>query len=242
MKLSERAYLKISGAMPEAFAARLDLARAARLAGAPLNGQVVRQQIVRDLVDAVDFDEVVETGTFRGATTQFFSHLTGRPVHSVELMPRFHRFAEVRCAGDPGVHLRLGDSRSFLVELARTLGHHTTLFYLDAHWQPDVPRFEEITIIASRWSRAVVMIDDFAVPGDPGYGFTHYDGVPLTIDYLPALPGWHRFRPSAPSTEETGARRGCIVLVSPQLTDLVRGVPSLRSLDERSDLIRADAD
>lgn len=230
MKLSERAYLKLSAALPPGLAARTDMMRSTNLAGASLNGQRQRRRIVRDLLDAVEFDEVVETGTFRGASTEFFSHASGLPVHSVELLPRFFRYARARCAQDPDIHLTQGDSRGFLTSLSVRPGEHTTLFYLDAHWESDVPRLEEIEIISATWKRAVVMIDDFAVTDDPGYGFTYYGGKPLTVDYLPVLPGWARFHPMARSAEETGARRGCIVLASPELTAAVEKVPTLRRI------------
>lgn len=228
MRLSERAYLKVTAAAPPAAAARMDLLRAGHFSAGPLNGQRHRQQIVRDLVAAVRFDEVIETGTFRGTTTLFFSHLTGLPVYSVELLPRFLRFARVRCANEPTIQLEQGDSRAFLRRRSAELRNHTTLFYLDAHWEQDVPRFEEVEIISSAWRRAVVMIDDVAVADDPGYGFTHYGGVPLNLDYLPNLPGWGAFQPAAPASAETGARRGCVVLTSPDVSSAVEGVTSLR--------------
>jgi hypothetical protein len=227
MNLLERAYLKFTGAAPARLATRLDLMRPSYFADPPLNGQLERQRMVRELAGAVDFDEVVETGTFRGATTLFFSNLLGCPVHSAELLRRYYAFAAVRCAADPNIRLMHGDSREFLRGLAPELARHTTLFYLDAHWEADVPRFEELEIVAGR-ERAVVMIDDFQVPDDPGYGFTHYGGAPLNLDYLPELPGWTPFYPAVHSSEETGARRGCIVLASAAIADRVGLLDSVR--------------
>jgi predicted O-methyltransferase YrrM len=227
MNLFERAYLKFTNVAPARLATRLDLMRSSYFADPPLNGQRERQRIVRELARAVDFDEVVETGTFRGATTLFFSNLLGCPVHSAELLQRYYGFAEVRCAADPNTRLWHGDSRELLRRLAPEIDDHSTLFYLDAHWETDVPRFEELEIIARR-ERAVVVIDDFQVPGDPGYEFTHYGGAPLNLDYLPELPGWWRFFPAAPSSEETGAKRGCIVLASAALTEPVGRLGTLR--------------
>jgi hypothetical protein len=227
MNLFERAYLKFTEAAPARLATRMDLMRPSYFADPPLNGQRERQRIVREADRAIDFDEVVETGTFRGATALFFSNLLGCRVHSVELLQRYYGFAERRCASDPNVRLTHGDSREFLRRLAPEIDDHTTLFYLDAHWGADVPRFEELGIVAG-WERAVVMIDDFQVPGDPGYGFTHYGGTPLNLDYLPELPGWTRFFPAAPSSEETGATRGCIVLASPALAERVGHLKTLR--------------
>ena len=102
--------------------------------------------------------------------------------------------------------------------------------YLDAHWEEDLPLAQELEIIASNWSHAVVMIDDFRVPGDEGYGYDDYGpGKALTADYLPfgALTDWSILYPLAASEEETGARRGCCVLASPAMSRVVQ-IPSLR--------------
>jgi hypothetical protein len=201
--------------------------------GGPMNGQAGRRAIVRDLLEALDVDLIAETGTFRGTTTEFFAHVSGKPVHSVESNPRFHEFARRRLASLPDVHLVLGDSRSFLRDLAGRpdLADRTVLFYLDAHWEEDLPLRDELPIIADRWSRAVAIVDDFAVPGDEGYTYDDYGpDMALVEEYLPAdaLEGWGRFYPSLPSSEETGFRRGCIVLASPELDPAVSAVPSLR--------------
>ena len=227
MNLFERAYLKFTNAAPARLATRLDLMRPSYWADPPLNGQRERQCVVRQLARAIDFDEVVETGTFRGATTIFFSNLLGCRVHSVELLQRYYDFAEVRCAAYPNIRLWHGDSREFLRRLTPEIEDHATLFYLDAHWEADVPRFEELEIVAGR-ERAVVMIDDFQVLGDPGYGFTRYGGAPLNLDYLPELPGWTPFFPAASSSEETGARRGCVVFASAALAETVGRLGTLR--------------
>jgi hypothetical protein len=60
------------------------------------------------------------------------------------------------------------------------------------------------------------VIDDFEVPGDPGYGFDDYGpGRCLTAAILPeeVMAGRSALYPSVPSAEETGARRGCVVIV-----------------------------
>jgi hypothetical protein len=231
MDLLERAYIRITRKLPGPVATRMDLMRAASLAGGPLNGQVKRQEIIRELVAGVDFDQAVETGTFRAASTLFLSHVSGSPVYSVELLPRYYGFARARCREDSNIHLTLGDSRHFLHDLSGRISGGTTLFYLDAHWGADVPRFEELEIISAAWERAIVMIDDFSVPDDDGYGCAEYGGKPLNMDYLPDLPGWASFFPAAPSSEETGARRGCIVLATPSLVEYASKIRTLRRAD-----------
>ena len=134
----------------------------------PLNGQVGRQGIVRDLARAVAFDEVVETGTYRGNSTEFFAHVLGVPIHTVEAHPRYYHYAAKRLAPYPDVTVELGDSREILRRLGERPGDPTTLFYLDAHWEQDLPLREEVEIIAKGWQSGVVVIDDFEVAGRRG--------------------------------------------------------------------------
>ena len=80
--------------------------------------------------------------------------------------------------------------------------------YLDAHWNDDLPLVEELQIVSAGWPRAVIMIDDFQVPGDAGYGYDDWGpGRALTEDLLPAtaLAGWSLTYPSAASDYETGS-------------------------------------
>src|SRR5215471_19712390 len=64
--------------------------------GGPFNGQAVRQELFAELCGRVSFVAVVETGTYRGATTAFLWQVARVPVHSFESMPRHHGFARAR--------------------------------------------------------------------------------------------------------------------------------------------------
>jgi hypothetical protein len=46
-----------------------------------------------------------------------------------------------------------------------------TLFYLDAHWEEYLPLRDELQLIYNNFPRAVVLVDDFKVDDDLGYGF-----------------------------------------------------------------------
>jgi hypothetical protein len=145
----------------------------------------------------------------------------GVPVATVENHRRFYAYSRARFAGDSRVSVTLGDSRDFLRERTTTAAGQTAFIYLDAHWGDDLPLREELQIIASAWRRAVVVVDDFAVPGDRGYGYDDYGpGKALVEDCLPPLPGWALYYPTAPSEAETGERRGCCVLLSPAMPAL----------------------
>ena len=111
--------------------------------------------------------------------------------------------------------LSCGDSRVLLHILAakHEFPHEGIFFYLDAHWNDDLPLKEEIELIVSRWKNSVVMVDDFQVPDDRGYGFDCYsESRALRLEYLEQqLSQRPVFFPVLPGDEETGCKRGCVV-------------------------------
>lgn len=186
--------------------------------GGPMNGQHGRQELVRRIAAGTRFRYVIETGTYRGASTGFLADVTGAPVHTVDADPVCGGYATRILAGRTDITVSVDDSRRFLERMA---GEHArldpVLFYLDAHWDAeDLPLWEEIRYVFAHWDHPVVVVDDFAVPGDPGYGFDAYGpGRRLCLeDLVPHLPeqveAWF---PTMPSGSESGARRGCVVLV-----------------------------
>lgn len=185
--------------------------------GGPMNGQRARCRLLVELAVAVWFDQVVETGTFLGATTEFLRFVFGVPVWSAELRPRYWGFAAHRLSGLDDVHLFRGDSRALLERLSARpmMTASPTFFYLDAHWYSGLPLWDEISLILGRWENPMILVDDFQVPGDEGYGFDDYGpGKCLSLRDLRMhveLPSEVVF-PTIPSERETGARRGyCLV-------------------------------
>jgi hypothetical protein len=184
----------------------------------PLNGQSGRRAIVDDVIARTDAEVIVESGTFRGATTDYFSRVHGGSVISIEATSRFLFAARFRLRRRRNVRLLHSDSRSGLRKLASepNLVRRPTLFYLDAHWHDDLPLAEEIAIVNAGWSNWVAIVDDFAVPDDPGYAFDDYGpGKALDVGYLREIPVpvwcfWPRLR----SKDEDGMVRGCVVITS----------------------------
>lgn len=237
-KLRYRAYEKVVGSLPPDLAGTCDWRLVPSFrdpwGGGAFNGQRKRTEIFEDLVRAVPFQVVVETGSYRGTTTAFLRQRTRLPVYTVEAQSRFFHYCKHRFSGDAGVHPHLGDSRSFLDQLSRDpqFPKQGVLFYLDAHWGADLPLAEELCLIAARFGDSVVLIDDFQVPGDGDYGFDDYGpGKRLCRDYLPAeaLAAFTLLWPRARGSEETGARRGCVVLASRSLAGKVAALGSLRA-------------
>ncbi len=198
--------------------------------GGPLNGQANRRLILEALIAELEVDRIIETGTYRGTSTELFRHLA--EVWSIEAHPRYHWFARHRFRGNSRVHLLQGDSRPRLRELALRpeLTSGGTLLYLDAHGGGELPLGEELQIAARGWERWVALIDDFQVPGDDGYRYDEYPDGTLNADYLtrrgPA--GMRIWYPRLPSHLETGSRRGCAVVTTvPQVAERVDAVGEL---------------
>jgi hypothetical protein len=187
--------------------------------GGPFNGQSNRVQIFKAIIAKVQPAAIIETGTHIGTTTKFMAE-TLLPVYTIEGHARYYGFARARLWRNLNVKLRQGDSRTELRRLfegpLKGLCNAPLFFYLDAHWNEDLPLAEEIDIIFGRSPNAVVMIDDFEVPDDPGFGYDHYGpGKALNAAYIAPLAEAHDLAvlyPSARSQEETGQRRGCAVL------------------------------
>lgn len=202
--------------------------------GGPFNGQEFRQRVFVDLSARVPFVAIIETGTFRGTTTAYFRRATALPIHSFEVNPLHCGFARAHLQSLPDLELHRGDSRIGLLALATSaaLPGGPTFFYLDAHGFGDLPLAEEVDLAFRYWPEAVIMVDDFAVPDDPDYGFDDYGrGQTLTLAYLRAndvLPSGIWF-PDCAAVAETGARRGCVVLArAADVIERIETVPTLR--------------
>jgi hypothetical protein len=186
--------------------------------GFAMNGQTSRLETTRQIIHSLEITRIVETGTYRGTTTEWFSQF-GVPVETVELHPRFAEFSRRRLANRSNVALAIDSSVPFLKkrvsDKSKALGRQ--LFYLDSHWENHLPLKEELQLIFENYGEAVVLIDDFKVEDDPGYGFDSYSPEKtISLDYVMAtgLRGLRCFYPATPSAEETGARRGWAVITS----------------------------
>ena len=223
------------------FAAWIDLTiPSLRLIGAkPFNGQIKRMDLFRDILDVCAISMVIETGTCRGATTEYMaSNFSGR-IYSCELNRRYFEYAKQRLAKWGNVEVTLTDSRQFLkglVDLSLARGR-SAFFYLDAHWNKDLPLLGEIALILNSNCGAVVMIDDFEVPLDEGYGYDTYGrGKKVCLQMLSSFRDRleYAYFPSLPATSESGPRRGCLVFTtSAELDTQLQTLTSLRRATQR---------
>lgn len=180
-----------------------------------MNGQTARLDTARRMIHQLAIERIIETGTYRGTTTEWLASF-GLPITTIEISPRFHSFARRRLRHLPNVELRFGESTEVLRELVGHVANQSapTFFYLDAHWYDHLPLAEELKIISSHFGNAFVMVDDFQIPNDAGYGYDDYGpDKRLTLDYVSSRfsRALYPFFPRAKAMEETGNRRGWVV-------------------------------
>ncbi len=142
----------------------------------PLHGDVVSIKLFKEIVEEFDIDTIVETGTFRGFTTGLLASMFPKiKIYTCEINGFNYLQAKKNLAQYKNVHVFKGTSPQFLSHLLDNKKiSNNTLFYLDAHWLDDWPLEEEMKIISTRLKNAVVVIDDFKVPGDSNFAFDRY--------------------------------------------------------------------
>ncbi len=205
--------------------------------GGPFNGQEIRKQIYIDIIRMVKPEAIIETGTYQGTTTKLFAN-ENLPVLSIEGVARNYGYAKVRLRKFKNVTLYNGDSRDKLRGLfqgkLKNKKNSRLFFYLDAHWYEDLPLKEEVNIIFENCPHAVVMVDDFKVPDNTGYTYDDYGiGKSLDLEYLIEEIDEYNlavYFPSKSSKQETGMKRGSVVLcqLDLEVNSILDGVHSLR--------------
>src|ERR1700761_4778187 len=86
----------------------------------PFNGQKARRKLFLDLLENINFESIVETGTYRGTTTAYLHESSRLPVYTVEMKPRYFGYARARFAFRRDIYACCADSRTFLQQLAET--------------------------------------------------------------------------------------------------------------------------
>lgn len=66
----------------------------------PFNGQEFRKRIFLEVLSLAKPALIIERGTYKGTTTEYFAQPSGLPVQTVELDPRHYGFARARFLGN----------------------------------------------------------------------------------------------------------------------------------------------
>lgn len=211
-----------------------------------MNHQFIRTTILLNIIAGLRISAFVETGTNVGKTCFLIASQTNLPIFSSEVNKRFFRIARWFLSPfGSRVQLSNEDSVQFLSRIVPIVQADRPVFYLDAHWYEKLPLKEEMVAILSGCRSVLIVIDDFKVPSDSGFGYDRYGEAALEWSYLECAvlnsgTNVSIFFPAYPSMMETGDRRGWVVIASSDCADKIKAIvpPQLLSLHWESSVAR----
>lgn len=141
---------------------------------------------VAKLVEQFGVNQIIETGTFRGATTKRLAEFA--PVFTVEIDPQNYRFAtqefmNIKKHGN-NITFANGNSVDYLKKWLPSFSDKSLLCFLDAHWNDYCPLKDELKVIAHNQLKPVIVIHDWKVPGRPDLGYDSYQGQDYTYEWI----------------------------------------------------------
>ena len=148
--------------------------------------------VMLELVEALPFTSFVETGTYRGYSTELIASRHPKlPVFTSEVYEPSYHLARRALRKYPNITADLGSSDKWIEALLRDKKPGDfPLFFLDAHWQQYWPLRAELAHIADSGLRSVIVIDDFEVPGQSQFEFDidgggeQIAGLKCNLDYI----------------------------------------------------------
>lgn len=143
------------------------------------NGSIFLKNRVLYLLKEYGVKTVIETGTYHGATTTYFSEKVPFVI-TIEKDKEIASQVSKKLEQFDNIRLLEGDSRNKLEE-AIEKSEGQVLLYLDAHSPTDNPiRSELKTIFHSSLENPIIVIHDFKVPSREDLGYnTYQDGSAL---------------------------------------------------------------
>jgi len=162
-----------------------------------------------------NLDTVIETGTFHGATTIWFSKNFNK-VYTVECNETYFKESGENMGNLRNVTRKLQDSPAFLKEVLPLVDDSNTIIFLDAHWYTN-PVLNELVAIKESGKKPILAIHDFMVPDHPEFGYDIYPEQDIIYNwewiekYIEDIYGKKGYRKEY-NTEATGAMRGCVFI------------------------------
>jgi len=160
-------------------------------------------------------DTIIETGTYHGATTRWFS-INFDTVYTAECNREYFETAKKNLAGIKNIVMELEDSPKFLSNKLDLINDGSTIIFLDAHWYTN-PVLAELDAIKNSGKKPVIAIHDFMVPDHPEFGYDVYptqgivynwEWIKEKIESIYGPTGFHKEY----NNKATGAMRGCLFI------------------------------
>ncbi len=149
------------------------------------HGDFIAKELVRVIIKKCNVTSFIETGTYHGFTTKYVANLYGElPIFTCELNKNIYKSAKKNLKKLKNVTIRNMSSEKFLVETLKKEIGKIPLFYLDAHWYKYWPLYDELTIITENCDKAIIIIDDFEVPGRKDFKYYTFNGNKSNLTYI----------------------------------------------------------
>lgn len=171
----------------------------------------------KELIDLNGIEVVIETGTYRGATTAKLAEMVSQ-VHTIEVKAEnfdiARNFLNELGLIEERVFAHFGNSADILPRIIPYLDKKKILFFLDAHWEDYNPLLDELKIITDFGLKPIIIIHDFKVPDRPELGYDSYKGQDYDFDWIKeALHNIYGENFFVQYNEQaTGAQRGVIFI------------------------------
>lgn len=139
---------------------------------------------IESLAKDFGIEVAVETGTWKGYTTRFFSKCF-KEVHTAEISEENFQIAKANLSDCSNVHCHLGSSEKVLHDILPSLKGKKVVFYLDAHWNEYWPLLSELEEIAkTHKDECILVIDDFKVPKRRDISYDKYGRHKCSYEYI----------------------------------------------------------
>jgi hypothetical protein len=158
---------------------------------------------------------VIETGTYHGVTTKWFSK-NFDAVLTVECNEEYYNEAQKSLGLLNNVISELKNSPKFLEEKLSYINAESTIIFLDAHWYTN-PVLAELDAIKNSGKKPILAIHDFMVPNHPEFGYDVYPDQGIIYNWE-----WIEYKINGIYNEggytkeynekATGAMRGCLFI------------------------------
>ena len=133
----------------------------------------------KNLISKFNVKKIYETGTYLGWSTIKLSEFN-LPVYTIEVNTNYIVESHNNLKNIKNVHVIWGKSPEILDSLC-IKNEENSLFFLDAHWNENLPILDELDVI-KRTKNPIIIIHDFFVPGGDKIRGKHFDGYAIVND------------------------------------------------------------
>ena len=182
----------------------------------PFNNQNTRTEIISNFLNEYKPDQIFETPTLLGNTTEFFGNFDTQVI-SVEISELYFLISKIRFLDKKNIKLINGDSADILLNI--TPNNKKIFFYLDAHSQSSLPLKKEIEHCL-KFENSVILIDDFKVPNNDSFGYDTYNNLDLSIENYEEIMDRDLYFPNYKTDIDVGNRGYVIVDISGKFSNI----------------------